>query len=97
VSGDTLQAVIRALLALVGVCALAWASLTWLARRGIGLGGARGHGRIQVLERVTLAPRRQLYLVRADGKVMLLGAADGGAVTLIADLSTEPTEPGPST
>jgi flagellar biogenesis protein FliO len=91
VSGDTLYAVLRTLLALVGVCALSWVCLTWLARRGIGV-GARGGDRLQVIERVSLGPRKQLYLVRADGRVLLVGAADGAAVTLVADLGQAPEQ-----
>jgi flagellar biogenesis protein FliO len=87
--------VMRTLLALLGVCALAWAVLALLARAGIGTGASarRGATRLQVLERLALSPRRQLYLVRADGRVLLLGASDGAALTLIAELAPDAAVP----
>lgn len=74
----------RALIALIGVCLLAWVSLTWLSRRGF-VGQSSG-ARLKMLERLALSPRRQLYLVQADSRVFLLGAADGGGIALIAEL-----------
>lgn len=82
--GGMLWPVARALLALVGVCVLAWVSLTWLSRRGL-IGTPPGT-RLQLIERMALSPRRQLYLVRADSRVFLLAAADGGPVSVIAEL-----------
>jgi flagellar biogenesis protein FliO len=80
------------------VCALAWFVLGALARRGIGVGSrAASAPRLQVLERLSLGPRRQLYLVRAEGRVLLLGAGDTGAPALLAELGSErPSEPAPS-
>lgn len=92
--GGVLWPITRALLALIGVCLLAWVSLTWLSRRG--LIGAPSFGRLQLLERLVLSPRRQLYLVRADSRVFLVGAADGGPLSLIAELDPQaPTQPEP--
>jgi flagellar biogenesis protein FliO len=81
-----LFSVVRTLLALAGVCALAWVSLSWLARRGIGVPGRGKNGRIEVLERIPLGPRKTLYLVRADGRDLLLGTGEGGSPSLIVDL-----------
>jgi len=86
--GGVLWPIARALLALIGVCMLAWVSLTWLSRRGF-IGAPLGT-RLQLIERMVLSPRRQLYLVRADSRVFLLGAADGGQVSLIAELDPQP-------
>lgn len=83
--------VVRTLLALVGVCALAWVVLTLLSRRGIGV--AKRSGRLQVLERVALSPRRQLYLVRADERVLLLGGSETGALSVLVELPAEPGGP----
>lgn len=83
----------RALIALIGVCLLAWVSLTWLSRRGF---AAHGGGRLKLIERLALSPRRQVYLVQADSREFLLAAADGGGVTLIAELKRSP-EPAPET
>jgi flagellar biogenesis protein FliO len=82
--GGGLWAVARALIALIGVCALAWVSLTWLARRGFSAQGSAG--RLQLLERISLGQRKQLYLVQADSRVFLLAAADSGTPALIAEL-----------
>jgi flagellar protein FliO/FliZ len=52
--------------------------------------------RIKVVERVSLDPKRTLFLVELDGKQMLLGAGEGGVVHLKdlgATTPTAPTEP----
>jgi flagellar biogenesis protein FliO len=89
--GGSLLSVARTLIALIGVCALAWVALNLLARRGIGV--ARPGARLRLLERLALSPRHQLYLVQADARVLLLAAADGGAPALIAELEPGPTAP----
>lgn len=87
--GGELFSVVRTLLALLGVCALAVVTLRALASRGIGLGvgGPRRNGRVQVLERVALGARQRLYLVRADNRTLLIGAADGASLRLITELA----------
>lgn len=79
-------ALLQALLALGGVCVLAWVVLRFGARRGFGVGAGRG-GRVTVLERVALDPRRSLYLVKVGERVLLLSAGDGGAPALVAELA----------
>lgn len=77
---------VRALLALAGVCLLAWVLLRMLARRwGHTRFGAKP-GAVEVLERVPLDARRALWLVRAGERVLLLGTGDGGAPALVAEL-----------
>ncbi len=49
--------------------------------------------RIKVVERVSLDPKRTLFLVELDGKQMLLGAGEGGVVHLKDLASAAPTEP----
>ena len=80
-------ALLQTLLALGGVCLLAWVVLRWGARRGF---GKFGGGRVRVLERVPLDPRRSLFLVQVGERVLLLGAGDGAAPSLLAEL--EPDE-----
>jgi flagellar biogenesis protein FliO len=92
--GTWLGSGLRMLLALVGVCALAWVVLSVLARRGLlqfasGLGGTRKPSRLRVIERVALSPRRQLYLVQADARVFLVGAGEAGPPALIAELESD--------
>jgi flagellar biogenesis protein FliO len=91
--GSALGSVLRVLLALIGVSGLAWVVLSALARRGLLGGMGRASGRVRVLERVALSPRRQLYLVQADARVFLLGAGEAGPPALIAELETEPGLP----
>jgi flagellar biogenesis protein FliO len=94
--GTALSGVLRALLALLGVCALAWVLIPLLARRGLfrlALPPSARGARLRVLERVALSPRRQLYLVQADSRVFLLGAGEAGAPSLIAELEP-PSVPG---
>ena len=83
---------LQTLLALAAVCVLAWVVLKWSAGRGFGI-GARG-GRLRVLERVPLDPRRSVYLVQVDGRCLVLGAGESGPPALLTELRTElRTEP----
>ena len=91
--------VARALIALIGVCALAWVSLLWLARHGLSSSGlwsrwlpshAAGASRLKLIERLALGPRQRVYLVQADSRLFLLGSGDGGALSLIAELTATP-------
>lgn len=75
---------LRAILALAAVCLLAWVALRWAARFGFGKG--RSGGRIEVLERTVLDPRRSLYLVKLGERVLLIGTGDGGSPSLLAEL-----------
>lgn len=91
--GGGLLTAARTLIALIGVCALAWVTLLYLSRRG--LGSARPSSRLHLLERLALGPRRQLYLVQADSRVFLLGAGESGAISLITELESLPSPPKP--
>ena len=84
--GDAVVESLRVLLALAGVCTLALVVLRWLARRGVGRVGQPG-ARLQVVERVGLDAQRALYLVQADGRLLLIGTGPGAAPALIAELS----------
>jgi flagellar protein FliO/FliZ len=61
------------LLAFFAVILLAWLAARWLLRRMYGPGSG---GRVRVLERVPLEPRRSLYLVEAGEKLLLVGATE---------------------
>jgi len=86
-------ALLQTLLALAAVCILAWVVLRWGARRGFGLGASRG--RVRVLERVPLDPRRSLYLVKVADRVLLVGAGDGAAPKVLAELDPDELPPEP--
>ena len=96
--GGLLWPAARALIALFGVCCLAWVSLVWLSRRGVGsrpwsrwlASPATGASRLQLIERLALGPRQRLYLVRADSRVFLVGSGESGALSLIAELPSQP-------
>lgn len=89
-------ALLQTLLALAAVCVLAWVVLRWGARRGLGLGASRG--RVRVIERVALDPRRALYLVKVGDKVLLIGAGDGAAPAVLSEIDPNelPDDPEPA-
>jgi len=63
------------LIAFLLAVGLAWLGGRWLMRRMYGP-GSWGGGRVRVVERIPLEPRRTLYLVEAGSKLLLLGATD---------------------
>ncbi len=84
-------ALLQTLFALFAVCILAWVVLRWSARRGLGV----GRGRVRVLERVPLDGRRSLYLIEVGERVLLVGAGDGGAPSLLTELDPSELPPLP--
>jgi flagellar biogenesis protein FliO len=87
--------VTRTLIALIGVCALAWFTLQFLSKRGVGNGLGLGlrkteAARLRVLGRLALGPRQQLYMVQADSRVFLLGTGETGGLALLAELDPVP-------
>jgi flagellar biogenesis protein FliO len=82
---------LRVALALAGVCALAFVALRWLASRGVGRSRPAGAGRVQVVERLGLDAQRALYLVRAEGRLLLLGTGPDAAPRLIVELAPDET------
>jgi len=78
---------LKTILALVIVIGLAWALLRW----GLGRllpGRARGGSEITVVDRQPLDGRRQVVLVQAYGRYLLLGVGDG-SVTLLAEVNAD--------
>lgn len=86
-----LFSLLQSLLALLGVCVLAWVILRAGARRGFGVGPAGKT--IRVLERVPLDARRALYVVRAGDRTLLLAASDAGGVQLLSEMTAVANEP----
>jgi flagellar biosynthetic protein FliO len=87
---------LQSLLALAAVCILAWIVIRWASgRRLLGL-AAGGQGRLRVLERLPLDPRRSLYLVQVGEKVLLIGAGEGGAPAVLAELDAKELPPEPA-
>lgn len=78
---------LKTILALVIVIGLAYASLRWGLPKLLP-GRARGGGEIRVLDRQYLDGRRQVVLVKAYGRYLLLGVGDG-SITLLTELDAE--------
>jgi len=76
VSGSIMQA-IQVLAGLGIVLALAWLALRYGVSRMGGLRSTAG-GRIEMVARFGLEPRKTLYLVRAGSELVLLGASETG-------------------
>jgi hypothetical protein len=51
---------------------------------------ANGAGALQVISRVGLSPKHTVYLLRAGGRVLLVGTGPQGAPSLISELDEIP-------
>ena len=69
-----------AALALIAVCA--WAVVRFGGAR---IRGRMKTGRLKIVERLVLEPRRSVYLIEVDGKPLLIGASEG-SVRLLKSL-----------
>lgn len=76
-------ALLQALTALAAVAALAWFSLRWAARRGL---GQRQGQLVQVVERVALDHQTAVSVVRVGQRAWLVGHGDGSAPRTLAEL-----------
>jgi flagellar protein FliO/FliZ len=76
----------RTLLALLAVCVLGWLSLRWLSRRGFGVAATGPDARLRIIQRLPLETRKNLYLVKAGHKLLLIGTGEAGPPRLIAEL-----------
>jgi len=56
--------------------------------------GRQGKGKIRVLDRCVLEPRRSLYLVEVHDKTLLIGCGEGGIRTL-SEVAPGPAEATP--
>ena len=77
---------------LAGLAVIALAAWAVVRFGGPRLRAGRRRGRMRVIERLPLEPRRSLYLVRVDGEELLVGASEG-AVRLVREIG--PAEPDP--
>ena len=75
---------LRMLLALGGVCALAWVGLHFIARRGVGRFGAGDVMRVVATQ--ALDTRRRIMIVEVDGRRLLIGFGDTGPPRLLTEL-----------
>ncbi len=88
------SALAQTIVALAGVCALAWWILRWGARRGL---GRHVGGRVEVLERASLDARSTLFVVRVGKRILVLGAGPQSVTTLaeLAESELPPSAPAP--
>jgi len=85
---------LRTLLALAGVCLLVWIGARRLAGRGFGVPQSGPIASVRVLRRIALEPRKNLYLVQAGKRVLLIGTGEGGPPSLLAELDAESIDVG---
>ncbi|MFL5320151.1 MAG: FliO/MopB family protein [Myxococcaceae bacterium] len=80
----------KTMLMLGVVIAMVYLSLNFGLRKLMGARAASSFGKgsvVTVVERITLEPRRTIYVLRAAGEYLLVGVGDGG-MTLISKLDT---------
>lgn len=82
---DVGWALVRTVVVLGLVLALVYLTLNVGLRRLLGIRPSANVGLVKVLERVTLDPKRSLFVVEAAGEVLLLGGSEA-SVTLISKL-----------
>ena len=68
---------LRMILVLGAVCALAYVVLRWGVKRLVTFDPARGRG-LEVVERLGIAPKRSLLVVRTGGEYWLVGSSEAG-------------------
>ncbi len=76
--------ILETLVALSVVALAAWAAV-YFGRTRFGKGGKSG--RMRIVERLVLEPRRSIYLIEVDGQTLLVSSAEG-SVRVLKDLST---------
>jgi flagellar biogenesis protein FliO len=79
---------IRTVVVLAFVVIVAYLTLNVGLRRLLGIRPTSGTKMVSVLERVVLDQKRSLYVVKAAGEVLLLGAADN-SLSLLSKLNPE--------
>ena len=75
---------LETLIVLVIIGVTAWVLVRYLRPRSMIRGPS---SRMKILERLTVEPKRSLYLVQVDGRDFLLGASEG-SIRLITTLDT---------
>lgn len=81
-------ALVKLLLALFLVCALAYLAL-WLLRRRLNAARGAGTASLRVVERLALSSRQSLFLVELAGRYLVIGVGESGAPSRIAELDPD--------
>jgi flagellar protein FliO/FliZ len=82
--GDLL---VTSLVVLGGVCVAAFLVVRWVGR-AYATGRSRGSHVLEVVARLSLEPRRSLYVVEVAGKTLLVGTSEMG-LALLSELDGE--------
>lgn len=77
--------ILETLAALALIAVGAWAVVRFGGAR---LRGRMKQGRLKVVERLVLEPRRSVYLIEVDGDTLLIGVSDG-SIRLIKSLGSD--------
>jgi flagellar biogenesis protein FliO len=76
---------VRQMAAVGAVFMLLGGLLWWMRGRGLAMPGrARARRRLEVIERLALAPQQSLHLVRLDGNTFLVACSPSGCTLLQA-------------
>lgn len=78
---------VRMIVVLAAVCGLAYALLRWGVRRLVPFDPSHS-GRLEVMERVGVAPKQSLFVVRTGDQFWLVGSSEAG-LELISQLDGE--------
>lgn len=87
----TVRSVLWMFAAMAFVIAAIYITLNYGLRRLMGVRAVGSVSLVQVLERVALDQKKSLYVLRAAGEYLLVGAADAG-LSLICKLDTQEVE-----
>jgi flagellar biogenesis protein FliO len=74
-------ALLRMILSLTIVCAIAYAALHYLAKR-VSSPTGRGADSLRVLARLPIEPRRSIFIVRVGARTLVVGSSEAGLETL---------------
>jgi flagellar biosynthetic protein FliO len=81
-------ALVKLLVALFLVCALAYVAL-WLLRRRLRAARGAGAASLRVVERLPLSSRQSLFLVELAGRYLVIGVGESGTPSRIAELDPD--------
>jgi flagellar protein FliO/FliZ len=72
---------LRTLFVLGAVCALAYGLLRWGLKRFVPAGGA-GKGRMEIVDRIGVAPKQSVLVLRVGSRYLLVGSSEAGLQNL---------------